>query len=66
MEYCIFGDLGIEVSLIGFGMMMWGEQNLECDVYEQIDYVFGQGVMLIDVVEMYLVLLKFDMQGCIE
>lgn len=63
--YCILYSF-FEISIFGLGIMIFGEQNSEVDVYQQFDYVVVNGINLIDVVEMYLVLLCLEIQGLIE
>ncbi len=66
MKFRKLGDSGIDVSLIGFGTMTWGEQNTESEAHEQIDYALAAGVNLIDAAEMYPVPPRPETQGHTE
>lgn len=67
MKYNQFGVSDFNVFEICFGIMMWGMQNSEVEVYEQMDYVFEQGVNFFDIVEFYLIMLVgVEMQGDME
>lgn len=55
MEYRKLGRTGLEVSLIGLGTMTWGNQNIESEGHEQMDYALEQGINFFDTAEMYAV-----------
>ncbi len=66
MEYCELGNSGIKVSKICLGTMTFGEQNIEKDAHQQLDYALSKGVNFIDAAEMYPVPPKEETQGLTE
>lgn len=66
MEYCLFGCIDLKVSVFCFGIMIWGEQNSEQDVFVQIVRVKVVGINFMDIVEMYLVLFCVEIYVSIE
>lgn len=66
MRYRKLGHTDLDVSLIGLGTMTWGEQNIESDAHEQLDYALSRGVNLVDTAEMYPVPPKPETQGLTE
>ena len=55
MEYRQLGNTEIEVSVICLGSRTWGEQNIEAEAFEQLDYALEQGVNFIDTAELYAI-----------
>ena len=55
MEYRKLGRTELKVSLIGLGTMTWGNQNIESEGHEQMDYALEQGINFFDTAEMYAV-----------
>ena len=55
MEYRKLGRTGLNVSLIGLGTMTWGNQNIESEGHEQMDYALDHGINFFDTAEMYAV-----------
>lgn len=55
MDYRPLGRTGLNVSLIGLGTMTWGNQNVEAEGHEQMDYALEQGINFFDTAEMYAV-----------
>lgn len=53
MEQRELGSSGIRVSKICLGTMTWGEQNIEAEAHQQLDYALANGVNFIDTAEMY-------------
>ncbi len=55
MKYTNLPTTDIKVSKICLGTMTWGEQNIEEDGHQQLDYAIEQGVNFIDTAELYSV-----------
>ena len=55
MQYRKLGRTDLDVSLIGLGTMTWGNQNIESEGHEQMDYALDQGINFWDTAEMYAV-----------
>lgn len=55
MQYRKLGRTGLDVSLIGLGTMTWGNQNIESEGHEQMDYALEHGINFFDTAEMYAV-----------
>ncbi len=53
MEYRLLGNTDIRVSVICLGTMTWGDQNMEKEAHQQLDYALETGVNFIDTAEMY-------------
>lgn len=66
MQYCELGKSGIKVSKICLGTMTFGEQNIEQEAHEQLDYAITQGINFIDTAEMYPVPPRENTQGQTE
>ena len=66
MEYTKLGRTDIKVSKICLGTMTWGEQNIEAEAHEQLDYAVAAGINFIDTAEMYPVAPKAETQGLTE
>lgn len=66
MEYRQLGHTDIKVSVICLGTMTFGEQNIEAEAHEQLDYALEQGVNFIDTAEMYAVPPRPETQGLTE
>lgn len=66
MKFKKLGNTDIDVSLICLGTMTWGEQNIERDAHEQLDYALSRGINFIDTAEMYPVPPKKETQGSTE
>ncbi len=66
MEYVTLGNTGIQVSKICLGTMTFGEQNIETEGHEQMDYALDQGIQFFDTAEMYSVPARKETQGSTE
>lgn len=66
MEYRTIPGTDVKVSKICLGSMNWGQQNIESDAHEQMDYALSQGVNFIDTAEVYPVPPDRSKQGDTE
>jgi len=66
MKYTILPNTDIKVSKICLGTMTWGQQNIESDGHEQMDYAFEKGVNFFDTAEAYPVPAKAETYGRTE
>ncbi len=66
MLYRILGNTDIKVSVICLGSMTWGEQNIETEGHEQLNYALDQGVNFIDTAELYAIPANAKTQGRTE
>ncbi len=55
MEYANLGPTDLRVSKICLGTMTFGEQNLELEGHQQMDYALEQGINFFDTAELYAV-----------
>ena len=53
MIYTKLPHTDIEVSKICLGTMTWGNQNIEAEGHEQMDYAVDQGINFFDTAELY-------------
>lgn len=53
MIYNKLPHTAIEVSKICLGTMTWGNQNIEAEGHEQMDYAVDQGINFLDTAELY-------------
>ncbi|MBK8625751.1 MAG: aldo/keto reductase [Saprospiraceae bacterium] len=66
MRYRKLGTTDIDVSVICLGTMTFGQQNIESEGHEQIDYALSKGINFIDTAEMYSVPGRPETQGSTE
>lgn len=66
MRYSKLPHSSLEISKICLGTMTFGEQNIEQDAFDQLDYAVDHGVNFIDTAEMYPVPPKAETQGLTE
>ena len=66
MQYTELGNTSIKVSKICLGTMTWGEQNIQLEAFEQMDYALEQGVNFWDTAELYSVPPKAETYGSTE
>jgi aryl-alcohol dehydrogenase-like predicted oxidoreductase len=66
MKYSKLGRTGLEVSRVCLGTMTWGEQNIESDAHEQMDYALDQGINFFDTAEVYSIPIRAETQGSTE
>ncbi len=66
MKYTVLGKTNLKVSKICLGTMTWGEQNIEAEAHEQMDYAVEAGINFMDTAEMYPVPGKAETQGRTE
>ncbi len=66
MEYTTLGTTDIRISKICLGTMTWGEQNVEADGHQQMDYAVEQGINFFDTAELYPVPPRKETQGSTE
>lgn len=66
MKYSKLGRTGLEVSRVCLGTMTWGEQNVESEAHEQMDYALDQGVNFFDTAELYSIPIRAETQGSTE
>ena len=55
METRSLGRSGLQVSALGLGTMMFGDQIGEADAFAQMDYALEAGITLFDTAELYTV-----------
>jgi len=66
MKYTTLPNTNIEVSKICLGTMTFGEQNLEAEGHQQMDYALEKGVNFFDTAEMYSVPAREETYGSTE
>lgn len=66
MQYTKLPHSSLEISKICLGTMTFGEQNIEQEAFEQLDFAVDHGVNFIDTAEMYPVPPKAETQGLTE
>ena len=66
MEYRQLGRSDIKVSAICLGTMMYGEQAMQDEAFQQMDYALDRGVTFWDAAEMYPVPPKAETYGRTE
>lgn len=67
MQYYLFPNTDIKLSLLCLGTMTWGEQNTAAEGHEQLDYaIHEKGINFIDTAEMYSVPSNANTQGSTE
>lgn len=66
MEYRQLGRTDIKVSTICLGTMMYGEQTMQDEAFQQMDYALDRGVTFWDTAEMYPVPPKAETYGRTE
>ena len=55
MNYKKLGNTDLDVSTICLGTMTWGEQNIQDEAFEQMDFALNNGVNFWDTAELYAV-----------
>ena len=53
MEFTQLGKSALNVSKVCLGTMTYGDQNIEAEAHEQLDYAVARGINFIDTAEMY-------------
>jgi aryl-alcohol dehydrogenase-like predicted oxidoreductase len=66
MKYSKLGNTDIDVSKICLGTMTYGEQNIEKEGHQQLDYALDQGVNFIDTAELYAIPPRAETYGATE
>ncbi len=66
MEYRSLGRTDLAVSAICLGTMTWGQQNIEAEGHEQMDYALDQGINFLDTAELYSIPPRAETQGSTE
>ena len=66
MKYTTLPNSDIKVSKICLGTMTWGNQNIEAEGHEQMDYALEKGVNFFDTAELYSVPATPETYGATE
>ena len=66
MKYTTLPGTDLKVSKICLGTMTWGQQNIETEAHQQMDYAFQQDVNFFDTAEMYPIPPRPGTQGATE
>lgn len=66
MKYQTIPHTDLKVSKICLGTMTYGEQNIEAEAHQQLNYALEKGVNFIDTAELYPVPPKAETQGLTE
>ena len=66
MKYSKLGRTGLDVSRVCLGTMTWGQQNIESQGHEQMDYAVECGINFFDTAELYAVPTSAPTQGKTE
>ena len=66
MNYKKLGNTDLNVSTICLGTMTWGEQNTQCEGFDQMNFALDQGVNFWDTAEIYSIPPKAETFGDTE
>jgi aryl-alcohol dehydrogenase-like predicted oxidoreductase len=66
MKYTIIPNTNLSISKICLGTMTFGEQNIESEAHEQLDYAISRGINFIDTAEMYPIAARKETLGSTE
>ncbi|MBN8567191.1 MAG: NADP(H)-dependent aldo-keto reductase [Flavobacteriales bacterium] len=66
MKYTTLSHTNIKISTICLGTMTFGEQNIESEAHEQLNYAVSRGINFIDTAEMYPIAARKETLGSTE
>ena len=66
MKYKKLGTTNIDVSVICLGTMTFGEQNLQQEGFDQMDYALKRGINFFDTAELYPIMPRKETYGKTE
>ncbi|MEM0517925.1 NADP(H)-dependent aldo-keto reductase [Aequorivita flava] len=66
MKYTILPNTNLKISKLCLGTMTWGQQNIEAEAHDQLDFAIEKGINFIDCAEMYPVPANPKTQGRTE
>ena len=66
MKYTTLLNTNLQISKLCLGTMTWGQQNIEAEAHEQLDFAIEKGINFIDCAEMYPVPANPNTQGKTE